>query len=35
MKWDVIFQDEFDEEFKAFDEGLQDELLSHAILLQD
>lgn len=35
MKWEVIFQDEFDEEFKAFDEGLQDELLSHAILLQD
>ncbi|MBI5577007.1 MAG: type II toxin-antitoxin system RelE/ParE family toxin [Deltaproteobacteria bacterium] len=35
MKWEVVFHDEFDEEFKALDEGLQDELLAHAILLGD
>jgi len=35
MKWEVIFHDEFDEEFKALDEGLQNELLAHAILLRD
>lgn len=34
-KWEVIFHDEFDEEFKALNEGLQDELLAHAILLRD
>jgi hypothetical protein len=33
--WEVIFHDEFEEEFKAFDEELQDELLAHAILLRD
>ncbi|MHB8968807.1 MAG: type II toxin-antitoxin system RelE/ParE family toxin, partial [Thermoleophilia bacterium] len=35
MKWEVVFHEEFDEEFKALDEGLQDELLAHAILLKD
>lgn len=35
MTWEVVFHDEFDEEFKALDEGLQDELLAHAILLKD
>jgi hypothetical protein len=35
MKWEVVFHIEFDEEFKALDEGLQDELLAHAILLRD
>ncbi len=35
MKWEVVFHDEFDEEFKGLDEGLQDELLAHAILLRD
>jgi len=35
MKWEVVFHDEFDEEFTTFDKGLQDELLAHAILLRD
>ena len=35
MKCEVIFHDEFYEEFKSFDEGLRDELMSHAILLGD
>lgn len=35
MKWEVVFHDEFDEEFKTLDEALQDELLAHAILLRD
>lgn len=35
MTWEVVFHHEFDEEFKALDEGLQDELLAHAILLKD
>jgi len=35
MKWEVVFHYEFDEEFKALGEGLQDELLAHAILLRD
>jgi hypothetical protein len=35
MKWEVVFQDDFDEEFKDLDEGLQDELLAHAVLLRD
>lgn len=35
MKWEVIFHDDFDEEFHALDERLQDELLAHAILLRD
>jgi hypothetical protein len=35
MKWEVVFQDDFDEEFKALDEGLQDELLAHAVLLSE
>jgi hypothetical protein len=33
--WEVIFCGEFEEEFKEFDEELQDELLAHAILLRD
>jgi len=35
MKWEVVFHDGFDEEFKALNEGLQDELLAHTILLRD
>jgi mRNA-degrading endonuclease RelE of RelBE toxin-antitoxin system len=35
MKWEVVFHEEFNEEFKALDEGLQDELLAHAILVRD
>ena len=35
MKWKVVFHEEFDKEFKAFDEGLQDELLAHTILVRD
>jgi len=32
---EVIFYREFEEEFKTFEEELQDELLAHAILLRD
>ena len=35
MTWKVFFHNEFDEEFKTLHEGLQDELLAHAILLRD
>ena len=35
MKWEVFFHEEFYKEFKAFDEGLQDELLAHTILVRD
>ena len=35
MGWVVLFHDAFDAEFKAFDEGLQDELLAHALLLRE
>jgi hypothetical protein len=34
MPWSVIFHEEFDAEFQALDEPLQDELLAHAKLLQ-
>jgi len=33
MLWNVVFCDEFDVEFKLMAEGLQDELLAHALLL--
>ena len=33
--WEVIFCREFEEEFKTFEEELQDELLTYAILLRD
>lgn len=32
--WTVLFHQEFDAEFQALDEDLQDELLAHAKLLQ-
>jgi len=35
MKWTVIFCDEFDAEFQNMQEDLQDELLAHALLLQE
>ena len=35
LKWEVVFHEEFDKEFKALDAGLQDELLAHAILVRD
>ena len=35
MTWTVLFHDSFDVEFKAFDKGLQDELLAHALLLAE
>ena len=35
MKWGVIFEDEFDAEFQEIPEGLQDEILAHALLLRD
>ncbi|NJN40069.1 MAG: addiction module toxin RelE [Gammaproteobacteria bacterium] len=34
MPWSVLFHDEFDLEFQALDEDLQDELLAHAKLLR-
>jgi hypothetical protein len=35
MAWVVIFHPEFDAQFHAMDEALQDELLAHAMLLRD
>ena len=35
MEWGVIFEDEFDAEFQEMPEGLQDEILAHALLLRD
>ncbi len=35
MSWTVLFQEEFEREFRALDEDLQDELLAHAKLLQE
>jgi hypothetical protein len=34
MPWSVVFHEEFDAEFQALDEALQDKLLAHAKLLQ-
>lgn len=34
-RWKVIFEDEFDAEFQVMPEGLQDEILAHALLLKD
>lgn len=33
MSWTVLFHDAFDDEFQAFAEAVQDELLAHAKLL--
>lgn len=35
MAWSVLFQDDFDTEFAALSEDLQDELLAHAKLLEE
>jgi len=35
MSWSVVFCDEFDAEFQSMAEGLQDELLVHALLLRE
>ena len=35
MTWAVILEDEFDAEFQGMPEGLQDEILAHALLLKD
>ena len=35
MTWTVLFHPEFDAQFQAMEEGLQDELLAHARLLRD
>ncbi|MBI3937969.1 MAG: type II toxin-antitoxin system RelE/ParE family toxin [Betaproteobacteria bacterium] len=35
MAWTVIFHPEFDAEFQAMEEDLQDELLAHAKPLQE
>lgn len=35
MSWTVLFHDAFDVEFKSLDQGLQDELLAHALLLSE
>lgn len=34
MAWTVVLHDDFDEEFKALKQALQDELLAHATLVQ-
>ena len=34
MPWRVIFHEEFDAEFQALEDALQDEVLAHAKLLQ-
>lgn len=34
MNWDVLFHDDFDAEFEALPEVVQDELLAHARLLE-
>jgi hypothetical protein len=35
MTWVVVFEDSFDAEFQGMPEGLQDEILAHALLLKD
>jgi hypothetical protein len=35
MAWSVLFHDDFDTEFAALSEDLQDELLAHAKLLEE
>lgn len=35
MSWSVLFHDEFELEFRQLSEALQDELLSHAMLLRE
>lgn len=35
MTWSVLFHDDFDTEFAALDDDLQDELLAHAKLLEE
>lgn len=35
MTWTILFHDDFDAEFQALQEGLQDELLAHANLLAE
>jgi hypothetical protein len=34
VKWDVLFHEEFDPEFEALPEAVQDEVLAHAKLLE-
>ena len=34
MKWEVSFHDDFEADFDALDEAVQDELLAHAKLLE-
>ena len=35
ITWTVIFEDEFDAEFQGMPQGLQNEILAHALLLKD
>jgi hypothetical protein len=35
MRWTVLFHEEFDKEFQGLAEDLQDEVLAHALLLQE
>ena len=35
MNWQVVFHHEFEPEFAALVDGVQDELLAHALLLRD
>jgi hypothetical protein len=34
MKWDVLFQEEFEAEYRSFERELQNELVAHALLLR-
>jgi hypothetical protein len=34
VKWEIAFHDDFEAEFDALDEAVQDELLAHAKLLE-
>lgn len=35
MVWQVVFHDQFEQEFVAFAANVQDELLAHALMLRD
>lgn len=35
MSWNILFHDDFADEFAALTESLQDELLAHALLLRN
>jgi hypothetical protein len=35
VNWDILFDDDFAAEMQAYDQGLLDELLAHALLLRE